>query len=300
MTPRRILGIGLVVCAAFAFGVMPSFARFAYQGGIDVLTLATLRCMFPAAILLVALRAAGRPTRPAPGTLRLTVVLGITMVVASYGYLGAVRYIPVGLAVLILYTFPLMVGLISRFTEGERLTRVRLAALAVAFLGLTLAVGASFDGLDPRGVGLAMVAAVGVAVQVTVGARVVRRSTPVLVTLHMTLLAAVMLGIALGLTGGPTLPGTAAGWLATGAVALAILIAMLCLFGGLAIIGPVPAALMLNMEPLIAFGAAFVLLGEILGPWQLLGAAMVLSAVVAGQIPTRPAGAPIGGDGGDR
>lgn len=290
--PRRMLGVALVVFAAVCFGVAPVFARLAYHGGMDVLTLATLRCAAPAAVILVGLRLSGRWMRLAPGVLRSHLALGITMVGSSYGYLGAINYIPVGLAVLILFTFPLLVGLISRFTGGEPLTPLRLGAIVVAFLGLALAVGVSFESLDPRGIALALLAAVSVSVQITWGAVLVRQSTPALVTFYMMLSAAVMLAVLLGLAGGPVLPIGASGWLAAVAAVASFLVAMLCFFAGLGRIGPVPAALAVNLEPLVALGAAFVILGEALGPLQLVGAAMVLAAVTVGQLPARHRAAP--------
>ncbi len=286
---RRVLGVALVVCAAISFGVAPSFARLAYQGGMDVLTLATLRCAVSALVIFAGLRLMRRPTRPASGTRRRHLALGITMVASSYGYLGAISTIPVGLAVLILYTFPLLVGLISRFTGGEPLTPLRLGAVIVAFLGLALAVGVSFETLDPRGIALALLAAVAIAIQITCGAGLIRRSTPVMVTFHMMISASVMLGVALALAGGPVFPDGAAGWLATIGAVTAFLVAMLCLFSGLARIGPVPTALVANLEPLVALGTAFVILGETLAPPQLVGAALVLGAVTAGQLPARHA-----------
>ena len=44
-----------------------------------------------------------------------------------------------------------------------------------------------------------------------------------------------------------------------------------------------------NLEPLVALGTAFAILGETLGPLQLVGAAMVLGAVTVGQLPARAA-----------
>jgi len=289
---RRLPGVALVVFAAFCFGVAPVFARLAYQDGVDVMTLVTLRCGASAAVLYLALRLMRRPTRPPAGTWLRHLALGITMVGSSYGYLGAIAYIPVGLAVLTLFTFPLLVGLISRFTGGEPLTPLRLGAIIVAFLGLALAVGVSFEALDPRGVALALLAAVAVAVQITWGAGLVRRSSPVVVTFYMMLSAGVMLSVALAVAGGPVFPDGADGWLATIGVVTAFLVAMLCFFAGVGRIGPVPAALVVNLEPLVALGTAFVILGETLGPLQLTGAAMVLGAVTAGQLPARRRAAP--------
>jgi threonine/homoserine efflux transporter RhtA len=55
--------------------------------------------------------------------------LGISVFVIGLGYLGATQYIPVSLAVLIFYSFPIFVAVISRFTEKEPITIIRLCAV---------------------------------------------------------------------------------------------------------------------------------------------------------------------------
>jgi drug/metabolite transporter (DMT)-like permease len=295
--PRRpAVGVALILCTAVAFGLVPSFARLAYDGGTDAVTLVTVRSVFLAAALFVTLRVIGQATRLERGTLRLSLAMGLTMVGTSVGYLGAVQYIPVNLAVLIFFTFPLMVGVISRFTANEPLTPVRVATLVIAFCGLALALSVSFGRLDPRGLALAGFAAVCVAVQVCGVAHAVRRATPAVVTFHMMLSASVILVVALAATGGPTWPVTAGGWFATAGAAVAFLIALLCFYSGLPLIGPMRAALFINLEPVVAIATAFVLLGEALGSLQLVGAAMVLGAVFAGHLCGRATRSATGGD----
>ncbi len=288
---RRTLGVALVACSALALGLAPSLARIAYRDGIDVLTLATLRGLVSGAAILMALALLGRPVRPAAGTLVPILGLGFAMALASVGYLGAIRYMPVGLAVLTFFTFPLLVGLIERVVGSAPLPPSRLAAIVAGFAGLALTLGVSFETLDARGVALALLAAVCVATQITGGARLMRRSSPILVTGHMMLWAGVMLAAGLAIAGGPVPPGGAAGWLATAGVVAAFMAGILCFFGGVALIGPVPAALIANLEPLVALSFAFLLLGEILGPVQLIGAAVVIGAVAVGQRPARIQGA---------
>ncbi|MFQ5955891.1 MAG: DMT family transporter [Kiloniellales bacterium] len=284
---RRALGIALMVCSAFALGLSPSLARFAYRDGIDVLTLATVRGLIAGAAILATLALLGRPVRPTAGTLAPYLGLGVAMTLTSYGYLGAIRYIPVGLAVLTFFTFPLLVGLISRFTEGAPLPWSRLVAIVTGFMGLVLVLGVSFETLDPRGIALALLAAVSVAVQITGGARLMRRQSPMLVTGQMMLWAGVILAAGLAIAGGPQPPVSAVGWLATFGVAAAFMVGILCFFGGVSMIGPVPAAIIANLEPLVAISFAFLLLGEILEPLQLVGAALVIGAIVAGQLAGR-------------
>jgi drug/metabolite transporter (DMT)-like permease len=290
---RQAAGVALVLCAAVAFGLVPNFARLAYDGGIDVLTLVTARGVVLVLALFAILRLMSLPVRLDRRTLRLCLAMGFTMAGASFGYLGAVQYIPVNFAVLIFFTFPLMVNVISHFTANEPLTPARLAALAVALCGLAVALGVSFERLDPRGLALAAFAAVCVAFQVCGVAHAVRSARPVVVTFHMMLSASAILIVVLVLAGGPTWPVTPDGWFASAGAVVSFLIALLTFYSGVPRIGPGRAALFVNLEPLVTIAAAYVLLGEALGPVQLVGAAMVLGAVFAGHLIGRTSREPV-------
>src|SRR5262249_7532213 len=43
---------------------------------------------------------------------------------------------------------------------------------------------------------------------------------------------------------------------------------------------PIPAAVLSNIEPLVTIAAAWLILGERLGPLQLLGVALVIAAII--------------------
>ncbi len=60
----------------------------------------------------------------------------------------------------------------------------------------------------------------------------------------------------------------------------AIVVGYLVWFTAVKIVGPAKASVFNNMTPIVAFGAAFVLLGEPVGWLQLLGGAVVISGVV--------------------
>src|SRR5690606_27390766 len=114
----------------------------------------------------------GRPVLLSRQGIVSTLGIAVLMLMMSAGYLFSVAYIPVSLAAMIFYTFPLMVGVLSAALDREPVTLVKVVALLGAFTGLALALGPSFTSLDPRGVGLALTAAIGVATTTLVGPRV--------------------------------------------------------------------------------------------------------------------------------
>ena len=63
--------------------------------------------------------------------------------------------------------------------------------------------------------------------------------------------------------------------------------AILLFFAGLARVGPSAASILSTLEPVVTVGLAAAAFGESLSPLQLLGGALVLSAVVVMQWPAR-------------
>ncbi len=162
----------MVVAAAVALGLFPSGARIAYEGGGTPETVSVLRHVMTFVFVGLLLGAGRRgaangrqalalapPRRAWPGTL----LLGLVLAVFAWAYFTAIRYVPVSLAVLLLYTYPAQVVLMTAVFGMERLTRARGLALGLAFAGVALAVGASPAAADWRGVGFGLLAGFGLA-----------------------------------------------------------------------------------------------------------------------------------------
>ena len=279
-------GVALTLLCALCYGVAPAMARLAYDAGADVLTATTARFVAGvagiAALIAIGRRALRLAARANWGSLGL----GLVSAVASLGYMGSIFFIPASLAVLIFYSFPLLVAVGARWTEGEPVTGTKLAGLAVALIGLGVALGVSFERLDPRGVALAGMAAVGAAAHVLAVSRVARWANGATLPLNLRSMAVALTinAMLLALQGGATWPSGMAGWLGLAGTMLFFTLGVTLMYAAIARIGPVRAALLLNIEPLVAIAAAVLLLGERFGPQQLAGAAMVLGAVLWVQI----------------
>jgi drug/metabolite transporter (DMT)-like permease len=274
-------GSALVACSAVTFGAITTLGRLAYDGGSNPLTVVLLRlCTFVCVVglLLVALRRPGRLTLRA---FLATLWMAVTLTMMSVGYLGSVAFIPVSLAALIFYSFPLLVGVIAAADGRERMTGRKAVALMVAFVGLALALGPSFSTLDWRGVALAFTAALGMGFTVTYGGEAVRGQDTLAMNFYTNLWMLIGLALYLAMAGGVTLPATRLGWTGAAGVCLCYVLAFVSWFLAARRIGPVRVAALFNIEPLVSIFCAWLLLGERLGPVQLAGAALVLGSVVA-------------------
>jgi drug/metabolite transporter (DMT)-like permease len=273
---KRFLGLGATLLAALFVSLVTTFARITYDSGSNPATQVLLRSLCMMLALGGLQLALGRSLMLRRRTVVTTIGLGICILVMSFGYLSSVFYISVSLAVLLLYTYPLMVGFASPLLGRERMTWVKALCLIGAFVGLVVASSEGFGALDWRGIAFALAAAGSLAFIALFGGSAMSRAHPFTMNAWMNLWVVLAVGLYLALSGGPQFPQTAAGWLATLAVCLCYTLGILLLFLGLMLVSPAQSALTMNLEPLFSTLAAILLLHETVALRQWFGMAMLL------------------------
>jgi len=283
---RRLrIGAGLMVVAMIALGLFPAGARFAYAGGSAPETVAVARHLFTLVFVLAMmpagdgggrLRTLALPRRLLPAA----VGLGALLALYSWAYIAAIAYIPVSLAVLLLYTFPAQVVLMTALTGMERATPPRLLALALAFAGVALAVGVNAASPDPRGIALGLLAAFGLALITVLLARMSGIEDRRAATARFALVAAILTAAAVLVGPGFALPATKQAWGGLIFAGAAAGFGVTLYFIALPLLGPVRAALLSNIEPVVATLGSIAILGERPGAGQFTGIALVFGAIV--------------------
>jgi len=287
---HQLVGAALVVLSTAAIAIVPSFARLAYDGGSDTLTLIAGRSIVTAAVCFLVTALLRRPLRIPRRSLAISLGLGLLYAVHLYGLLGAVTYLPVNMAILIYFLHPLMIGVAAMCAGRETASPLRLTALVAAVVGLALAVGFSLGGLSLLGVALASLAAVMAAVIITSSALAMRDSDSLAVTSYMMLSAALCLSAFSLAYGNVKLPVTEEGWLGFGGVSLAHTIGTLTFFGAIPLLGTVRAAMITNLEPVLGILFAMLILGERLSQLQAAGIALVIASIFAMEMNDRGSG----------
>ena len=171
--------IGYLFCAGAAtlFAVNGTVSKSILLSGIDATRLSQLRVTAAFLILFVVVAI----TRPSAlrirgseiGILLAYGVLGVAM--TQFLYFVAIERLPVGVALLIEFTAPIMVTLWFRFGMNHHVNRLVWTGLAIALVGLAM-VGQVWQGfaLDGLGVLAAFGAAAALAVYFLLGDRQVR------------------------------------------------------------------------------------------------------------------------------
>lgn len=274
-----VTGYVLVALVAIFFGVAPSFAKLAFDGGSGPVTLQLGRFLLAAIILWAIVRARG-PLRPVPRSLwPMLLALIVCTALASFGYMTSVSFIPVPLASLTFFVFPLMVAPLSHFAGHERLTPLRIVALAVGFAGLALLLGADLRDADAIGVALAFGAGSCVAVSFLLTRQISGSLGPLHITAIVTTGCLAIFAVATVIEG-VRLPAGATAWIGFGVNVLCYVVGLSSLYGAIARLGSVRVAVIGNMEPVISVITAGVLLGQMLGPYQMVGAGVVIAGIL--------------------
>jgi drug/metabolite transporter (DMT)-like permease len=288
-TMRAMRSPGTLMClgSGASFGAMAVFGKLAYDDGATVGTLLAVRFVLAAA-LFWALVLAGGAMGEVRALCRRDAGIGLALGACGYAiqsgsYFAALERIDASLLSLLLYTFPAIVAAAAVALGRERMNGRRLAALGLSFGGLALVVaGAGAGALDPLGAALGIGAALVYSTYILVSHGIAGRLRP------QVLAALVCTGAAVSLTAGSALLGdlrpgdvTAGGWVWLASLAVVSTVGAISLFfAGLRRVGPTTASILATVEPLVTVLLAFLVFGETLGAVQVLGGALVLSAVL--------------------
>ena len=244
--------LGPVLIAALMFSVSDVAGKTALYSGSDVLTLLSFRSVvgIGAPVRLDAARKAPRLTLP-PRPKWISLGLGLLLTLNLFWVFKAIELVPVSIAILTYFIYPLLTGLVGAVTGIDRLTWRGFVTAVVAFLGLGLIIGANPVQLEVLG----LLAAVGAAFT-RMAMLLITRATLVgadarLVTWYMLWSSmAVFVGLSLA-TWNWHAPHTAMGWVAFVGIGFTTTIAFLTLYVSTQRIGPFRTALYMNLEPLI-------------------------------------------------
>jgi len=312
------LGIVLVLVSAAAFGSGAFFVQAPYDAGMEPLAVLFWRFISAAAFSwgFLLLSGSRRSSLFALSRRRVLVLvlLGSLYVGNSYAFIASLQVVSISMASIIAYLYPAIVAVMAtrfvRRLEGRRAW----VALGVSIVGIALTVGGIPAGEVPPLWGLALafanplIYATWIILQARLagerpndGSRVVdeveippgdadvttdqggNAPDPSPAAALMTTATAAVYAVLLLGSGGSisplAVPGTV--WpalLGLGLVATAL--AIQTFYAGVKRVGGARASLISTVEPVYTVALAVILFGESLTPIQVVGAALVISAVV--------------------
>ncbi|MDQ2941776.1 MAG: DMT family transporter [Chloroflexota bacterium] len=295
--PPRAVILATLACvvAAFCWGLSAVIAKGAFERGLSPERMAESRVVVAlvplAAYLLLRRRDLLRPPRSVRPAL---FVFGLAIVAVNFSYYLAIDLLDVGVAISLQYTAPVLVLVGTALVAREAPGVLAWVAAGLTLIGAVLVSGAYAGLASVNGIGLAA----GIAAAITYGTYLVsaeaagRRGTHPATSLFIGfVVAAVIWSVALPWWDWPVerLTDPQVSLRVLGVGLLGTLIPFLLAVAALRVISAAVAAIASSTEPVFASGLAWLLLGQELSVLQLLGGALIVTAIMIAQLRRLPA-----------
>jgi drug/metabolite transporter (DMT)-like permease len=287
----RLTGALLVAAAAIAFSGKGVIIKLAYRHGVDAVTLLALRMLFSAPFFVLLGWWASR----APSVEKLTprdhgalVALGlIGYYLASYFDFLGLQYITAALERLLLFVHPTFVVLFSALLFGRRITGRDVFAIAVSYAGIALVFGhdlATQPGNVALGSFWVLLSALFYAAYLIGSGRIVHRVGTLRFAAYAGIISSVAVVTHFLVTRDASLlvrQAMPVYWLSLLMAVVSTVLPIVLTMEGIRRVGASHASIVASIGPLatIALGAVF--LAEPITGFQVAGAALVLTGVLA-------------------
>ncbi|SHK18960.1 Threonine/homoserine efflux transporter RhtA [Geosporobacter subterraneus DSM 17957] len=275
---NRYKGVILVLLSALGFALMPTFALFAYQTGISVTTLLFIRFALASLLFFLYIFLKEIPLQlTGKDYLSLFLLGGICYNTMSNLYFTSVKYIPAALAVLMLYTYPMIVSILSFLIDRVTPSRKVILSLGISFMGLILVLGSSIATVNHQGVLFALGASFIYSIYIVLGNRIIRKIPSLIATSFITLFSSVGIFLLGLLSGSLSFHFDASAWIwILGLSLFSTILAIFTFFKGMELLGPTHASILSMAEPLFAIIITVVLFQDTITLFQIIGGTAVL------------------------
>ena len=279
-----------LLLVAFMMGANHVAARFAFNNGVDVITAVSSRSALTALVVGLILWQQKVQIQISARHKKYLPIIGGLIAVQSVCLYSSVAKLPVALALLAFNTYPLSTAFWARVLYKHQPEKAILWSMPLILVGLALALdvmgAASGLGAAEHWSQIGAGVAFALAASATFGLALVytQHETADLdgrVRTFSSLSMVGVLAIAVALSqGGFQLPNAPAGWWGLGLLTFLYGTAFTIMFTVLPRLGVVGNSAIMNVEPIFALTLAWALLEQAIAPIQLVGAALVVGAVM--------------------
>ena len=290
MSINSTRGYICVVIAAILWASSATAGKALFQTGISPMELVQIRVSLSAVLLGIFFGIFRRALLPIrlKDLFYFLLLGGIAMALVQVSYFYAISKIQVSAAILLQYLGTILIAAYSIAFWHERLTTAKIAALFLAMGGCFLVVG-GYDlhllELNRGGILWGLISAISFASYTLLGERGLHRYSPWTVIFYAFLFAALTLNILYKPTVYLKTTYSPAQW---GWLLYIVIMGTIIPFGlylmGVSYIRSTRASIAAILEPVSAALIAFLVLGEILHPLQIMGGISAISAIVLLQL----------------
>lgn len=282
---KKVNGIMYTVLSSAAFGIMPIFAKIAYSGGANVLTVLFLRFFLAALIILPYIVITKKDFKLNKDQIIHVIFLAVIGYTATtYTLFISYNYITVGLATTLHFVYPVIVTVFAVILYKEKLYSSKVLSLVLSVLGIYLLVGngGGGGGLNFKGICFAIISGVFYAFYIIgVSHSKVNKIDTFVLTFYLASISALVLFTMGMISGGLDFNMKPYSFLACIEIALVSTVLALTMFlKGIKIIGPSSAAILSTFEPIVSIVLGVLILKEHLSFTIIIGCVLILFSVI--------------------
>ena len=283
---QQIYGYTVLILSAMIWGTEAILVKLCYGCGFTIVSLLSLRYTVSLPVFVLLTKKTGAALAPPRELLGPLLMLSANVLAGVIMLYLALALLPATLAILFFYAYPSFTSLLHILLKRGPLGASRILALLISALGLILLYWSSSADLSFWGVACALVSALLQAGKLFQTASLL----PHLGAARLNLFNAFTTTVAVGLFFvvqaiiSPQGFGLAAisslGWLLMLALGMFVTVfGNLFMAMGIHYVGAVDTSLVLLLEPLTTAALAFIIFGDLLIPWQMIGGLLILLAV---------------------
>ncbi len=284
-------GMIMMIASALLFSFKPIFAKLAYAHGVAPQVLLGMRMLIAVPLFwgFFLVRSSEKVSVTKKELLLFTTTGFLGFFAAAETSFFALKYIPASINTVIVYTYPSMVTILSLFIFGDRIGTRKVVALAVVLTGTVLVLdlfNADIANINGFGVFLALCSAFFFSLYYTLNKMLNSGISSIKLTTYLITAGGIFI---IGFWGGSDIVQPYQVWLyVLGLAVVSTLFPFLLLGEGIKRVGPSNASIYSAIGPVSTITLANILLGEVLGTLQLIGAAFVVTGIVILSMNTKP------------
>ena len=283
---QKYLGVILVIISSICFAFVPNSAKIALDEGTSLSFLLVSRYAIGVALLLPIMfltkTKLAVPNYLAPRIIKAS-VLALGLIWATY---HAVEFLDVGLVLIILYSFPIGVALISYFKREILINFQQIACMFLLLFGLWTMIYEEGVSVNLYGLVISFAGLICFIFFIVSASKIADTIGSTVLNFYICLIGLSVLLAVILLHSGITMsvPTTPKGILAVASNGFFFILSWVLYFKGAKFIGATRASFLACLEPLFAALLAILLLGQLLSIKEWAGFFVILSSVLIFEI----------------
>jgi len=286
---KNLAGFLYAVLAAIGFSFSIIFAKKSYDYGTNPQSVLLVRFLLLSLLMGSWNYWQKTSLRITPRLMLSNLVLSALYFIGIGSYLTAITFLPVSFAVLIFYTFPIVVALLTALLARRWPHPLEMFALMLAFAGLFIALEIKPSGLSGTelsiGLVFAVMASLGIALNMVASGYLLIKLPTTVFSFYMGVGTTFLALIAVISSSGLKLPVGYEGWWTFSTMLLSFIIGFLATYKSVQLIGSLRTSTVMNLEPIATILIAILLLHEVLTLQHIIGGLLVLIAILLAQWP---------------